>query len=47
MTVKLKVIKGAFNRSESSFRNGITKDGSAGSTGESGYAAASDQILLR
>jgi putative glutathione S-transferase len=39
MTGKLKVVKGEFIRSESSFRNWVTKDGSAGSSGESGFAA--------
>ena len=36
---KLKVEKGEFVRTESSFRNWVTKDGSAGPTGEAGFAA--------
>jgi putative glutathione S-transferase len=36
---KLKVEKGEFVRSESSFRNWVTKDGSAGPTGDEGFAA--------
>ncbi len=36
---KLKVEKGEFIRSESGFRNWVTKDGSAGPTGEAGFAA--------
>jgi len=39
MKTKLKTVKGEFVRSESSFRNWVTKDGSAGPTGESGFAA--------
>jgi len=39
MSAKLEIKKGEFIRSESSFRNWITKDGSAGPTGESGFAA--------
>ncbi len=36
---KLKVVKGEFIRSESSFRNWVTKDGSAGPSGGAGFAA--------
>jgi len=36
---KLKVEKGKFVRTESSFRNWVTKDGSAGRSGEKGFAA--------
>ena len=36
---KLKVEKGEFIRTESSFRNWVTKDGSAGPTGAAGFAA--------
>lgn len=36
---KLKTVKGEFVRSESGFRNWVTKDGSAGPTGEAGFAA--------
>ncbi len=36
---KLKVVKGEFIRSESSFRNWVTKDGSAGPGGGAGFAA--------
>jgi len=36
---KLKVEKGEFVRTESSFRNWVTKDGSAGPTGEAGFVA--------
>jgi len=39
MDVKSKTAKGEFIRSESSFRNWVTKDGSAGPTGEGGFAA--------
>ena len=36
---KLKVEKGKFVRTESSFRNWVTKDGSAGSSGDEGFSA--------
>ena len=36
---KLKVEKGKFIRTESSFRNWVTKDGSAGPGGNEGFAA--------
>lgn len=36
---KLKTVKGEFIRSESGFRNWVTKDGRAGPTGEAGFAA--------
>lgn len=39
MSGKLKTVKGEFVRSESGFRNWVTKDGSAGPTGEAGFAA--------
>ena len=43
---KLKVVKGEFIRSESSFRNWVTKDGSAGPGGEGGFAAEPDRYHL-
>ena len=46
MSGKLKVVKGEFIRSESGFRNWITKDGSAGPTGEGGFAAEADRYHL-
>ena len=39
MDAKLKTVKGEFIRSESSFRNWVTKDGNAGPGGEAGFAA--------
>ena len=39
MDAELKRVKGEFIRSESGFRNWISKDGSAGPTGESGFKA--------
>lgn len=39
MSGKLKEVRGEFIRSESSFRNWITKDGSVGPSGDSGFAA--------
>jgi len=42
----LKIIKGEFIRSESKFRNWITKDGSAGPSGDSGFAAEPDRYHL-
>jgi len=39
MNVKLKTVKGEYIRSESSFRHWVTKDGSAGPTGEGGFPA--------
>ena len=39
METKLKTVNGEFVRSESSFRNWVTNDGSAGPTGEGGFAA--------
>lgn len=39
MSAKLKTVDGEFVRSESNFRNWVTKDGSAGPTGEDGFAA--------
>lgn len=38
-SAELSTVKGEFVRSESGFRNWVTKDGSAGPTGESGFAA--------
>ncbi len=39
MNAELKTVNGEFIRSESGFRNWVTKDGSAGPTGEAGFAA--------
>ena len=39
MNAKLKTVKGEFIRSESGFRNWVTKDGTAGPTGEAGFPA--------
>jgi putative glutathione S-transferase len=39
MSAELKVVKGEFIRSESGFRNWVTKDGNAGPTGEGGFTA--------
>ena len=39
MNAELKIVNGEFIRSESGFRNWVTKDGSAGPTGEAGFAA--------
>ena len=39
MDAKLKTVKGEFIRSESTFRNWVTKDGNAGPSGEAGFAA--------
>lgn len=39
MSAKLKTVNGEFVRSESSFRNWVTKDGRAGPTGEGGFDA--------
>ena len=39
MDAKLKIVKGEFIRSESSFRNWVTKDGNAGPSGVAGFAA--------
>ncbi len=46
MSGKLKVVKGEFIRSESSFRNWVTKDGSAGPSGEGGFAAEPNRYHL-
>ena len=46
MTEKLKTDKGEFIRSESSFRNWITYDGSAGPSGTGGFAAEPDRYHL-
>ena len=43
---ELKVEKGEFIRSESSFRNWVTKDGSAGCSGDAGFAAEPDRYHL-
>ena len=39
MSAESKVVKGEFIRSESGFRNWVTKDGNAGPTGEGGFTA--------
>ncbi len=39
MSAELQTVKGEFVRSESGFRNWVTKDGSAGPTGAAGFAA--------
>ena len=46
MSGKLKIEKGEFIRSESGFRNWITADGSAGPTGDSGFAAEPNRYHL-
>lgn len=46
MSVKLKTEEGEFIRSESSFRNWVTIDGSAGPGGEGGFAAEPDRYHL-
>lgn len=46
MNAKLKVVNGEFIRSESSFRNWITKDGSAGLSGKGGFVAESGRYHL-
>jgi len=46
MTGKWKVKKGEFVRATSSFRNWITKDGSAGPEGESGFKAEANRYHL-
>lgn len=46
MNAEDKVVKGEFVRSESGFRNWITKDGSAGPTGEAGFAAEAGRYHL-
>ncbi len=43
---KLKVVKGEFIRSESGFRNWVTRDGSAGPSGEGGFPAEPDRYHL-
>ncbi|WP_455222389.1 glutathione S-transferase family protein [Kaarinaea lacus] len=43
---KLKVVKGEFIRTESSFRHWVTKDGSAGPSGESGFPAEPNRYHL-
>jgi glutathionyl-hydroquinone reductase len=43
---KLKVVKGEFIRSESSFRNWVTKDGRAGPGGDAGFTAEPDRYHL-
>ena len=42
----LKIIKGEFIRSESKFRNWVTKDGTAGPGGDSGFTAEPDRYHL-
>lgn len=46
MSAKLKTVNGEFVRSESSFRHWVTTDGSAGPTGEGGFAAEPDRYHL-
>ncbi len=46
MSGKLKVVKGEFIRTESSFRNWVTKDGSAGPSGKSGFSAEPNRYHL-
>ena len=46
MSAELQTVKGEFVRSESGFRNWITKDGSAGPTGEAGFAAEAGRYHL-
>ncbi len=46
MSAELKVVEGEFIRSESGFRSWVTKDGSAGQTGEGGFAAESGRYHL-
>ncbi len=46
MNKELKVVEGEFVRSKSGFRNWVTKDGSAGPTGEGGFAAESGRYHL-
>jgi len=46
MNARLKIANGEFIRSKSSFRNWITKDGSAGSSGKAGFAAEPDRYHL-
>lgn len=46
MSAELKIEKGEFVRSVSDFRNWVTKDGSAGPSGEGGFAAESGRYHL-
>jgi len=46
MSVKFKTVKGEFVRVESGFRNWVTQDGSAGPSGEGGFAAEPDRYHL-
>ena len=46
MNAELKTVKGEFVRSESGFRNWVTKDGSAGPTGEGGFSAEAGRYHL-
>ncbi|MCU7835273.1 MAG: glutathione S-transferase family protein [gamma proteobacterium symbiont of Taylorina sp.] len=46
MSIKLETVKGEFIRSESSFRNWVTKDGHAGPSGKSGFTAEPDRYHL-
>ena len=46
MKAELKIEKGEFIRSVSGFRNWVTRDGSAGPTGEGGFAAESGRYHL-
>ncbi|MCU7939955.1 MAG: glutathione S-transferase family protein [gamma proteobacterium symbiont of Bathyaustriella thionipta] len=46
MNVKLNIVKGEFIRTQSSFRNWITKDGRAGPGGNGGFTAEPDRYHL-
>lgn len=46
MSGKLNIVKGEFIRTESSFRNWITPDGSAGPSGKAGFAAEANRYHL-
>ena len=46
MSNKLKIVKGEFVRSESDFRNWVTRDGSPGPSGEGGFAAEPNRYHL-
>jgi len=46
MSAKLKVVNGEFIRSKSIFRNWITKDGTAGPSGDAGFKAESGRYHL-
>ncbi len=46
MNAKLKTVKGEFIRTESSFRNWITKDGGVGETGKNSFKAEPNRYHL-